>query len=368
MQMFTEKDLRELLEFKTDHQVLSVYLNTDPTLGSADAYKPRLRGMLKDVNLEDDVETVEHYINFEFDWSGKGLALFSCAEEDFFRAFPFAVPLRDRVRISERPYVKPLADLLDFYGGYGIALVDKIDARLLYFHLGEILEQREIVGENVRRTKRGGGSQAPGRRGGTAGQTNYTEEVAERNIKDSAELAASFFNEYNVRRVIIGGTEENVNAFRSHLPKAWQSLVVGSFPISKTASQTEIMERAQKAGQEAEGLKQVHLIETIVTSEAKGRQGVTNLEDTLNAVHDGRVQTLVIRDGYRAPGFRCQGCGYLTTEELKTCPFCGHNFENIPDAVELAVRRVMRDGGEVEVIHNLSQQTDFDQVGALLRY
>ena len=366
--MFTENDLRELLEFKTDRQVLSVYLNTDPTLGSADAYRPRLRGMLKDVELEKDVQNIEHYIDFEFDWSGKGVALFSCSEEDFFRAYTFAVPLRDRVRFIERPYVKPLADLLDFYGGYGLALVDKIDAQLFYFHLGEILDSKEIAGESIRHTKRGGGSQAQGRRGGIAGQTNHTEEVAVRNLKDSADIAARFFNDHNVRRVIIGGTEENVMAFRNHLPKAWQSLVVGSFPISKNANQSEIKERALQVGQEAERQKQAKLIQTIVTSEAKGRQGVINLEDTLNAVHDGRIKTLVIRDGYQAPGFRCQGCGYLTTEELHTCPFCDNNFEEISDAVELAVRRVMRDGGEVEVVHNVEEQKDFGQVGALLRY
>ena len=366
--MFTENDLRELLEFKTEHQVLSVYLNTDPTLGSADAYRPRLRGMLKDVELLEDVNKIEHYIDFEFDWSGKGVAIFSCFEEDVFRAYVFAVPLRDRVRYSERPYVKPLADLLDFYGGYGLAVVDKIDTQLFNFHLGEILESKEIVGESIRRTKRGGGSQAPGRRGGTAGQTNYTEEVVDRNIKDSAEMAARFFSEHNVRRVLIAGTEENVTAFRNHLPKAWQSLVVGSFPISKNATHAEIMGRALQVGQEAERHKQTKLIQTIITSEAKGRQGVINLEDTLNAVHDGRVQTLVIRDGYRAPGFRCQGCGYLTTEELSNCPFCNSSFEQISDAVELAVRRVMRDGGEVEVLHNIEEQKDFDQVGALLRY
>jgi peptide subunit release factor 1 (eRF1) len=368
MQMFTENDLRELLEFKPGSQVLSVYLNTDPTLGSADAYRPRLRGMLKDVELQNDVQKIEHYIDLEYDWSGKGVVFFSCSEEDFFRVYTFAVPLRDRVRFSERPYVKPLADLLDFYGGYGLALVDKIDAQLFYFHLGEIVEAKEIAGESLRHTKRGGGSQAHGRRGGTAGQTNYTEEVADRNLKESAEMAARFFNDHNVRRVIIGGTEENVTAFRSHLPKAWQSLVVGSFPISKNASHAEIMERALQVGQEAERQKQTKLIQTIITSEAKGRQGVINLEDTLNAVHDGRVQTLVIRDGYRAPGFRCQGCGYLTTEELQTCPFCDNKFEEISDAVELAVRRVMRDGGEVEVVHDVEEQEDFDQVGALLRY
>ncbi len=366
--MFTEQDLRELLEFKTENQVLSVYLNTDPSQGSADAYKPRLRSMLKDVDLSKDVQKVEQYINFEFDWSGRGVALFSCAKEDFFRVFSIAVPIRDRTWISERPYVKPLADILDFYGGYGIALVDKIDARLLYFHLGEILKEEVLTGESIRRTKRGGGSQSPGRRGGVAGQTNYTEEVTERNIKEAADFAARFFSEHNIRRVLIGGTEENVNAFRSHLPKAWQSLVVGTFPINKNASHTEIMDRAIQVGYEAERLKQTKLLKMIITSEAKGQAGVVNLEDTLNAVHDGRVHTLVFREGYQASGYRCQGCGYLTTEQLKTCPFCENEFEEIQDAVELAVRRVLRDGGEVEVIRDIEVQQEFNQVGALLRY
>ena len=57
--MFTEHDLRELLDFKTDHQILSVYLNTDPSQGSADAYKLRLRSMMKDISAEQDVHNIE---------------------------------------------------------------------------------------------------------------------------------------------------------------------------------------------------------------------------------------------------------------------------------------------------------------------
>jgi peptide subunit release factor 1 (eRF1) len=257
---------------------------------------------------------------------------------------------------------------LDAYGGYGIALVDKQDARLYYFHLGELLAEEDLSGEEIRRTKRGGGSQAPGRRGGTAGQTNYVKEATERNIKDAAELAARFFADNNVRRVLIGGTEANATQFRSHLPKAWQSLVVGAFPISKTVSRGELMQRALEVGGKAERKQEALLVRKVVSTAAKGRGGVVDLEDTLNAVHDGRVQILVIREGYRAPGYRCQGCGYLTSEKLADCPFCGKGFDRIPDAAELAVRRVMREGGEVEVVRDSEGSKDFGSIGALLRY
>ncbi|HLE51666.1 MAG TPA: hypothetical protein VI755_06365 [Anaerolineales bacterium] len=366
--MFTERDLRELLDYKARHPVLSVYVNTDPSEGSADAYKLRLRGMLKDIELKEDARVIDRFFNHEYDWTGRSIAVFSCEPEGFFRAFTFAVPLRDRIRISDRPHVKPVADLLDSYGGYGVALIDKQGARLFYFHLGELREEEGLVGESVRRTKRGGGSQAPGRRGGVAGQTKYVEEVADRNIKESVDFAARFFAENNVRRVLIGGTDENVTPFRNQLPKSWQSLVVGSFPISMNASQTEVMERALEIGRQAERRREAQTVKTVVTNAAKGRGGVIDLEDTLGAVHEGRIQTLLIREGFRAPGYRCQGCGYLTSQMLPACPFCGKQFDKIPDAVELAVRQVMRNGGEVEVLHASEALQDFGGIGALLRY
>jgi peptide chain release factor subunit 1 len=366
--MLTERDLRELLDFQGQSPVLSVYLNTEPAEGSADTHKLRLRSMLKEVDLPQDVETVERYFDHEFDWSGRSVAVFSCSEEDFFRTYPLAVPLRSRVRVNERPYVKPLADLLDSYGGYGVALVDKQGARLFYFHLGMLQEQEGVVGEEVRHTKRGGGSQAPGRRGGVAGKTNYVEEVADRNIKEAADFAARFFAENNVRRILIGGTEENVYPFRAQLPKAWQSLVVGTFPMSMNASQTDILERAMEVSTEAEERRKTRLVENVITGAAKGRGGVAGLEDTLHALHEGRIQTLLIREGLRAQGWRCQGCGYVTTQDLEACPFCGSQFDQIPDVIELAVRKVMQSGGDVEVIHDGAALAEHGNIGGLLRY
>ncbi len=249
-----------------------------------------------------------------------------------------------------------------------MVLVDKQGARLFSFHLGELQEQEGVMGEAIRHTKRGGGSQAAGRRGGTAGQTDYVEEMADRNIKEVIEAATRFFSENNVRRIVIGGTDENVALFRSHLPKAWQSLVIGTVAINMTASHVEVLERAMQIGKEAEYRRQAILVDTIVTNTAKGRGGSIGLEDTLGAIREGRVQSLVIRDGYRAPGLRCKSCGHISSLPMGNCPFCDGETEKIPDAVEVAVRQVMRSGGDVEVLHSEQGRKGFDQIGALLRY
>lgn len=366
--MLTDNDLKELLQYQAPSPVLSVYLNTEPATGGAETHRLHLRSMLKEVNMPEDVFVVERYFEHEFDWSGRSVAVFTCQADDYFRAFPLAVPVRSRVRLGDRPHVKPLADLLDSFGGYGVALVDKQAARFFYFHLGELREERGVVGETVRHTKRGGGSQAQGRRGGTAGQTNYVEEVADRNLKEAADSAARFFAENNVRRILVGGTEDNINPFCSQLPKAWQSLVIGTFPMSMTATHNEVLERAMQIGHEVERQRDIKLVEAVITGAAKGRGGVVRLDDTLSAVHEGRVQTLLFREGLRAPGFRCSGCGYITSVEMDACPYCGEQFSQISDVVELGVRKVMASGGEVEVLRDDLGLSDYEHIGAILRY
>ena len=366
--MLTENDLQELLNFQPKQPVLSIYLSTDPSGGSAEAYRLRLRTMLKDIAMPKDVSAVEEYFHHQYDWSGRSVAVFSCASKDFFRAFSLAIPLRDRVRISNNPHVKPLADLLDFYGGYGVALVDKQGVRLFYFHMGELGEQEGLLGESIKRTKRGGASSYPGRRGGIAGQTNYVDELTERNMKEAAEFAAHFFQDHNVRRVLIGGTEDNVAQFRNLLPKSWQSLIVGTFPSSMTSSKNEVMGRALRIGQEAEIHQENHLLDVLVTSTAKKRGGVLHLEETLQALQDGKIQTLVLKEGFREPGYHCQGCGYLTNIEMPACPYCHGSFIHISDVVEMSIHKVMQQGGDVEFIHTNYIEKKLGGIGAILRY
>jgi peptide subunit release factor 1 (eRF1) len=307
-------------------------------------------------------------VDHHYDWSGRSLIMFSATEEGFFQAHPIAVPVRTRARLMEQPYVKPLADLFDAYGDYGVAVVDKQGARLYHFHLGELNEQLSQIGQSIRRTKRGGGSQAPGRRGGTAGQTRYVEELTDRNLKEAAKTSARFFADNRVRRVLIAGTESNAARFTSHLPKQWRSLIVGTFPTETTASHNAILDKAMEIAQRAEKDRETQLVDTMITAAAKGREGVTGLDDTLSAVRAGRLHTLAIREGFRAPGYRCRSCGHMTAHALASCTFCGGAFEPIEDAVEHAVRGVIAAGGEVEVIRGNPKLEAAGNIAGLLRY
>jgi peptide subunit release factor 1 (eRF1) len=129
-----------------------------------------------------------------------------------------------------------------------------------------------------------------------------------------------------------------------------------------------VLEKTIEIGAEAERQREERLVDAVITGASKGQGGIVNLDDTLSAAHEGRVQTLLVQEGFRAPGYRCQGCSYLTTQEVETCPFCGGDFEEIPDAVELVVQKIMRQGGDIEFVRDNEALEEYGNIGALLRY
>jgi len=249
-----------------------------------------------------------------------------------------------------------------------VVLVDKQGARLFSFHLGELQEQEGYVGEVVKQVKRGGGATKPGMRGGVVTKAHAVQETIDRNMKEVIDFSVQFFNEHRVRRVLIGGTEDNISQFKGLLPNAWQSLVVGTFAMSMTASHTDVLAKTLDIGNAAEKQREKKLVEMLITAAAKKEMAITGLEATLKSINENRVKTLVLMEGVHAPGYRCADCNSLTTLPGEPCDSCGGKAEPVTDVLEAAVAAVLRTGGEVEVISQPHGLETRGKVGALLRY
>ncbi|MAT45508.1 MAG: hypothetical protein CL609_24530 [Anaerolineaceae bacterium] len=365
--MFTQKDLRELVDYQSSSAMLSVYLNTDPSLGNADAYRLRLRTMLKSVDNTEDINRILRFFETEYDWTGKSVALFSDVNNDFFRFFPLAVPVQDLIYVGERANLRPLTGLLDSYGGYGVVLLDKQGARLFHFHLGELKEQEGVLGEEVRQSK-GSGSAMTGMRGGAGKQARVVEETVERNIKEIVDFSIRFFEQKHVRRIILCGAEDTLALYKSYLPKAWLSLIVGSFPAAMTASNTEILNRAMEVGLEAERKREDLLVDQLITNHAKNAAAVMGINQTLDAVNSGRVKTLVVHHGYTKSGHYCADCNLITISPQGTCSVCGNGVKSVDDVVSLAINTTMKNGGDIEIVQAHEGLFNAGKIGAFLRY
>ncbi|MFW5714011.1 MAG: hypothetical protein ACOCYU_05010 [Brevefilum sp.] len=365
--MFSEKDLQTLLDYQAESQVLSVYLNTDPTQLNTEAAKLRARNWLKTIDLPKDVQAVEEFVNMEYDWSARGLVIFSDQDAGFFETYQFNLDVPDKVHVGSHLMLRPLVRILDIFSGWGVVLVDKQGARFFSFGMGELREMKSVIGEEVKQAKRGGGNAMHGRMGG-ADISSKVENIIEHNIKEVIDHAINFFSQNHIRRIMIGGTDDNITRFKEALPKSWQSLVVADFPMSMNAGETEVLEQATAEALVTHKKINRSLVDKAITLAVKGSNGVTGLINTLNANHEGRVRTLLVLQDFEQAGYRCEGCGYLTTQEIKACPYCGGEFGRINSAVEMSVREALRKNADVKIIEENEQLNKAGQIAAVLRY
>jgi peptide chain release factor subunit 1 len=370
--MFRETDLQELVEFRsTGEPVLSLYLNVEPGLRSTDAQRLVLKQLLKDVSdeaQEEDRQAVERYFELEYNWQGKGVAVFSCQNADFWRAYPLAVPVHDCAYALDRPYIKPLTDVLDAYGRYAVILVDQTGARMFLFNLGELVETGGMLGEDVKRQKHGRGSTSAGRRGGGGASARREDHVAFRNLKEAAEAAGDFVDSNHVTRLVLGGNEGTVAQFQDLLARPMQDKVIGTFVVDSAAPAREVQDRSMEVIEAAAWQREVELVDELIAGWKRRTGSAVGLADTLAALQEHRAHSLLVAVGYQEPGYRCSSCRYMTLGDRKTCPLCGAEMEAIEDIVDYALHRALEQNVEVEIIRGNEKLEDAGKIGALLRY
>ena len=69
----------------------------------------------------------------------------------------------------------------------------------------------------------------------------------------------------------------------------------------------------------------LEMVETLIAKALKNESAVLGLGNVLNALQTERVMRLVVLEGYKASGFVCCSCGYLSAEKIAPCPFCKGN-------------------------------------------
>jgi hypothetical protein len=367
--MFDERALKELASVETEGPILSVYLNVDSTQRTSEEYKLKLREMLKDKTGEvdsQDIEAVKRYIEYEYDWSGRGLVIFSRQAEGVWYAYSLAIPVRSGITVARRPYISPLVERDGLYGRYVVAFVDRQGGKFFFFQMGELVDQQGFVGEDVRNVRKGRGSSVHGMRGGSHASGRHEAELVQRNLKETAGALVDFCQEHRPRRLLLGGAEPTVVKFREVLPQAVNDLFVGTLGVDLDSGEVAVREQSFAALHQLEEERHEKVVDAVMTSAAKGLNGVVGLDQTLSVANEGRVQILLVERDYHQAGYRCTGCGYLTTQELTQCVFCGGDVVEIPDAVEAAVTQVVEKGGTVEVVGD--ERMEDTRIGALLRY
>lgn len=361
--MLSQVDIQQAVEFEDhDYPVLSVYLNVDPQQRSVESYRLALRNLLNkaDKAAKTDVERIQNYVEMGYNRQGRSLVLFSCAAADFWWAHSLQAPMADKAFVSYRPYIRPLATLLDTYERYGVIHVDQEGARLYVFHMGDLESADGYLGEEVKLHRAGGWS---------AQQYQRQEmQQARQNLQDAAEMAESLYRRTDTRRLILAGTEKTVARFKELLSHRLRSMVVGQINAGATASPATIRDEAQELVQKAADDEAQALTDQVITAAHKGGNAILGLAETLTAVQTGRAQHVVVLADYEQPAYRFVDSGYILLELNEQSELASGKVQSLPDAVDSVLRRALAQGIGVTILDRHPALAAAGKIGALTRY
>ncbi len=362
--MELEEILKELVDFDGDGSpVVSLYLNVDPTQRTTDEYKLMLRRLLDSKENEvpkKDRERIEQYIFYEFEWNARGVACFSCQDRGLWRAISLQVPVDDLIFVERTPYVRPLTDLMDIYDRLGVLNFDSESARLLVFYLGDLEAADGIIGQEVKKHKQGGWSAPRYQR--------HMEALALQNMKATAEMVDRYYREGAFKRLVLSGTEENISLLKGLLPKSIKEIIAGEMHKPIEAPLNEVQEEALRVALEASEREKEELVREVIDRAESGGAGVVGLSDTLGALQESRVYTLLISEDFKEPVWQCEKCGYMVAQELEECPMCKGKMIVEPEGAHPVVKKALEQGARIVVVMHESPLSEYGNIGALLRY
>jgi len=365
--MIDDRSLQSLVEF-SGGKVLSVYLDTDLSSKSKDAVKLMLRDRVRDLEdaSADEIQAIQKYLDFGYDWQSRGLALF-VSGEDLWDVIPLPSAVSSQAYYLERPYVRVLTDVMDRFARYDVALVDRETLKLYRIAWGRIEKELETTGDETRHRKQGGWTVGGSQRSATGSRSE--ENVALHNLKRAAEVLRKHYQSSRVRRIMLGGSSDVIRQLRPMLPRQVQDSIIGEFSVDMEASSNEILSRSLDIAAQVDLSEEQELVSDAITAAAKGALGVTGSSDTLYALHQGRVRVLLVEESYQAAGFSCANCGYVSAVRNEECPFCRHReITETPDVVNLAIHKAIETGAEVNVVRQNERLSEAGGIAGILRY
>jgi len=361
--MITKAELAGLVGYEGKQPVLSVYLDTDLADKSKDEVKLMLRQRLKAMEQEAaacDVERVLRFLDYEYDWQPRGVALFSAGQE-LWQAIPLPISVPTRAYCSSKPMVRVLMDVIDRFGRYAVALVDREALRLFAVEAGKITPLSEVVGEELKRHRQGGWAAARYQR--------HEDHLALHNLKQAIEVIDRYTEDHDLQRWVLGGSEEVLAQVKGLLPPRLRKGLIGEFAVNMAARPAEILHRSLDIAMKADAEQERQLVQEAITAANKGGAGVIGLADSLYALQEGRVQLLLVDEDFSSAGTMCTNCEYIAPHLSGACPFCGGTeFREVADAINRAIHKAVDAGASVNIVRQNPALQEAGGMAALLRY
>jgi peptide chain release factor subunit 1 len=378
----TRERLRRLAGLRAgdDAKVLSLFVNLDPReFATAAARSTEVRSLLDraarliregnglshaaQASLRADIERIEAELGGGgLDAKGAhGLAVFASSAIDLFEVLKLSEPVDHDPVIADAPFIEPLS-AIGPPERWCALLVNRRVARL-FCGPGAALEEVELIQDELRRRHdQGGWSQA-----------NYQRSIdkdADDHLRRAAKVAFAHLQDDLPAGILVGAPAELAGDFEAHLHPYLRERLAGRLDLDVEHTSADDVRRAaatriEAAAREREDAALARLVEAFAGGPGRAASG---LAQVLAAVHEQRVETLLVEAGFAAPGVRCPTCGWLGADEATECPADGSATERADDIVETAVERALTQAADIRVLRDRAELASHGRIAAVLRF
>jgi peptide subunit release factor 1 (eRF1) len=367
--------LERLLNFEpTPAPVISLYLDARVNEHGQRTFMPFVRKQLNErvksyeVNseerqsFEEDFVRIMRYLEHAVPDSVQGVAIFACsAASDWFEVGDFEAPFdHNRLFISDRPHVYPLARLIDRYRRYAVVLADTNRAQIFVFAAGRAVDRQDVQNVKTKHKKVGGWSQARFQR--------HDENYHLHHAKEVVEMLEKIVREENIQHVILAGDEAVViPLLRQHMPKTVEEKIIDALSLGIDTPEHELLEDSLNVFRRHDSLTDMEKVDRLLNEYRADDLGVAGVPETLAALSNGQVEEMLI-------AAKAESIQY-DQEEVKKVLELYRGQEPLPDeldqrsvADELVKRANTLSSAKVTFIEDSTRLEMLGGVGGFLRY
>ncbi len=372
--MLIMDELKKITLQNVDDYFITLYLNVDPLFNKKADYMVHLKNMIKEVSesldrsvykkVRDKLGKIEDYVLMNKTLFKKSLVMVMSSDGSFEKIYNLNIPLRNALVIDKTPFLKPLFNILSNYLRYAVLLVGKDTARIFIVYLGEIVEYGKVHTEGVPGKHKKGGWFA-------LSQDHYERHIdyhVTLHLKDVLERFDSFLSSEDVEGIILGGSQEAVSMVKDIIGKNIIDKVIGETGMEMFAKSDEVLKKVEPIISSYIKKKREKEVEILINDALKNLNAVLGIDDVMNALEEKKVMRLYVIENLMVSGYHCRGCGFITTQKVKTCPYCNSIPEGRDNIMDLAMEKAIEQDALVEVVSGESRLREYGGIGALLRY
>jgi peptide chain release factor subunit 1 len=371
--MLSRKTIERLAALQDAAGILSVYLKLDPALRyergqASQKFRGGLARFLRNATEEQQAiarreePRILALLNQPTP-PGRALVIFSSETAGIWEALSLDVLLPTWVSADRTTYTGPLAQVIDEYPRLVVAVVQRDQGAIYVSEQRAAATEAEVTSDVPGQHVQGGWAQARFQR--------HIEAHVQKHLGKLVDGLKDLYYDRPFNRLAVGGTEDVTAEFVKMLPEPLPGLVIGVFGVDfKHDNEDAVLDKARALATAYEREQERALVERMVdATEAQGR-GVLGIDDTIAALREGRVHTLVCADGVEKEGSACLSCDYISAETFERCPACGGDAQAVPDVIDRAIERAFQTDARVEIAFGEAREWLLARggIGALLRY